>query len=100
MERARIKEEKALREAAEKAKKQRRKQESDAAKSIQLSQTGRRKALQKVPTEPAAKKQRVRGATQVVVEASPSPTPPPITTRSGCTTRPNKKWEQGKHRKS
>ncbi|KAF1924554.1 DDE-domain-containing protein, partial [Didymella exigua CBS 183.55] len=97
VEQARAKEEKALRKAAEKAKKQRKKQESDAAKSIQLSQTGKRKASQKPPTEPPAKKQRARGATQVVVEASPSPTPPPITTRSSRTTRPNRKWEQDKH---
>ncbi|KAF1922285.1 DDE-domain-containing protein [Didymella exigua CBS 183.55] len=91
VERARAKEEKALRKAAEKAEKQQKKQESDAAKSIQLSQTGKRKASQKPPTEPPAKKQRARGATQVVVEASPSPTPPPITTRSGRTTRLNRK---------
>ncbi|KAF1927804.1 DDE-domain-containing protein, partial [Didymella exigua CBS 183.55] len=97
VERARAKEEKALRKAAEKAEKQRKKQESNAAKSIQLSQTGKRKASQKPPTEPLAKKQRARGATQVVVEASPSLTPPPITTRSGRTTRPNRKWEQDKH---
>ncbi|KAF1924863.1 uncharacterized protein M421DRAFT_401510, partial [Didymella exigua CBS 183.55] len=98
VERARAKEEKALRTAAEKAEKQRKKQESNAAKSIQLSQTGKRKASNKPPPEPAAKKQRVRGGTRVVVDASPSPAPPPVTTRSGRTTRPNKKWQQGKHR--
>ncbi|KAF1922239.1 uncharacterized protein M421DRAFT_427112 [Didymella exigua CBS 183.55] len=57
----------------------------------------KRKASQKPPTEPLAKKQRARGATQVVVKASPSLTPPPITTRSGRTTRLNRKWEQDKH---
>ena len=95
--REREKVEKAERKAAEQAEKQRKKQERDALKSIRLSQTGKRKVSQKAPTEPAAKKQRARGATRVVIEASPSPTPPPVTTRSGRTTRPNKKWEQFKH---
>jgi hypothetical protein len=95
--REREKVEKAERKAAEQAEKQRKKQERDALKSIQLSQTVKRKASQKVPIEPAAKKQRARGATRVVIEASPSPTPSPVTTRSGRTTRPNKKWEHGNH---
>ncbi|KAF1363281.1 hypothetical protein EJ07DRAFT_173993 [Lizonia empirigonia] len=96
-ERERVREEKAYREAAKKAEKQQKKQESDAAKAIQLPSRGKRKALSKPCTEPAAKKQRKRGATRVVVEASPSPAPPPVTTRSGRATRPNKKWEQGMH---
>ena len=99
VERERVREEKARKKAANDAEKQRKKQERDAAKSIQLPQTGKRKASSKPSTEPAAKKQRARGAARVVVEASPSPAPPPVTTRSGRKTKPNKKWEQVKHRR-
>ncbi|KAF1922213.1 DDE-domain-containing protein [Didymella exigua CBS 183.55] len=83
-------------EAAAKA----RKKAEAAEKKVQderEKEQRKRKASQKPPTEPPAKKQRARGATQVVVKASPSLTPPPITTRSSRTTRPNRKWEQDKH---
>jgi len=97
VERERVREEKARKKAADDAEKQRKKQERDAAKSIQIPRTGKRKASSKCSIEPTAKKQRARGAARVIIEASPSPAPPPVTTRSGRKTKPNKKWEQGRH---
>ena len=52
--------EKAERKAAAQAEKQRKKQERDALKSIQLSQTDKRKASQKAPTELVAKNKNLR----------------------------------------
>ena len=67
---------KALRQrrAEEAANRERKKQERDAAKSIQLSQSGNSKASQKAPAEARTKKRRsARARRSVVVEEPPLP---------------------------
>ena len=63
----------------------RKKEERDAAKAIQLSQTGKRKALKKPPEEPRKPAKRTRRSTVGVVAAEPPAAPRTHTTRSGRT---------------
>ncbi|KAF1365547.1 hypothetical protein EJ07DRAFT_95212 [Lizonia empirigonia] len=76
------------RRAEEAADRERKKQERDAAKSIQLSQLGKRKASQKAPAKVCTKKSRSARARRGVVEEPPLPSRT-VTTRSGRTATRN-----------
>lgn len=75
--------------AEEAAEKERKKQERDALKSIQLSQSGKRKTSQKAPPKARTKKRAPQRAQRGVVVEEPALTPRTVTTRSGRTSTRN-----------
>ncbi|KAF2621475.1 hypothetical protein BU25DRAFT_426496 [Macroventuria anomochaeta] len=83
VERERKKEETTQKKAEAQAEKQRKKEACDAAKSIQLTQLGKRKASQMAPTKPRKMQKRAGGAVGSFVAAPPTLSPPPNTTRRG-----------------
>ena len=72
-----------MKREAEAAEKERRKQERDAAKAIQLSQSGKRKASKKAPPKARTNQRRSAHVRRGVVEEVPALTPRTHTTRSG-----------------
>lgn len=78
-----------IRRAEEDAERERRKQQRDAAKAIQLSQSGKRKTSSKPQKKPQKPKTPVRRARRGVVLEEPAPAPRTYTTRSGRTATQN-----------
>ena len=76
------------RKAEEVAERERKKQERDAAKSIQLPQLGKVKASKRAPLKACSKKSTSARARRSVVEV-PAPAPRTVTTRSGRTASRN-----------
>lgn len=78
-----------MKREAEAAERERRKQERDAAKSIQLPQLGKRKTSKRAPPEARTKKSTSARAQRSAVAEVPAPAPRTVTTRSGRTATQN-----------